>query len=360
MTGTSGTSVTPLRVAVVGAGAIGSLHARLVAESRRCELVGVADPSPAARELAQQLGSSWIADYVELLDAALLDAVIVAVPNKLHEAVALECLSRGLPVLLEKPIADTIEAAQRIVAASERWGVPVLVGHHRRHSPDMMAARRLVADGELGTIVAANGIWMAKKPDAYFEAAWRRQPGGGLFLINLIHEIDCLRYVMGNVASVQAIASNAVRGFEVEDTLAIALRFDGGALATIVMSDSTPASWFWDVASGQGASFPYEAGNCFYFGGTKASLAVPSMELRWHGASEDWRDPVLRKTEPIDRTDCYINQLEHFVDVARGGVEPRCTAREGFLTLATTLAAREAAAGGASVDVEGLLAAHPA
>ncbi|MDQ4501726.1 Gfo/Idh/MocA family oxidoreductase [Sinomonas sp. ASV322] len=351
--------MTPLRTALIGAGAIGAVHAQRIRASRDAELVGVADPSPASRALADDAGCAWSPDYVELLESHRPEAAIIAVPNALHEDVARECIGRGIPVLLEKPIADSIEAAARIAEASEATGVPVLVGHHRRHSPDMLTARRVVAEGELGRPVTANGMWMAKKPDDYFEAAWRREPGGGLFLINLIHEIDCLRYVFGNVATVQAMASNSVRGFDVEDTLALVLSFENGALATLVMTDSTPASWFWDVASGQGMAFPYEAGNSFWFGGTKASLAVPSMELRWHGPGEDWRDPVLRKTVPIERSDCYANQLRQFIAVARDGAEPLCTAREGLLTLATTIAAREAAETGAGVDVRQLLATVP-
>jgi len=90
-------------------------------------------------------------------------------------------------------------------------GVPLLVGHHRRHSPNIREARRLIQDGLLGEIVAVNGMWMFDKPDNYFEAEWRKKRGGGPLLINLIHEIDCLRFIIGEIERVQVIASNTNR-----------------------------------------------------------------------------------------------------------------------------------------------------
>ena len=346
--------MTNVRIALIGAGLIGKEHLRFITEERRCELVAIADPAPAAAVAAERAGTAYFAHHAAMLDAVNPDAVIVAVPNNLHEAAALACIERRIPVLVEKPLAETIAAAARIVAAAEASNVPVLVGHHRRHSPDMRTTRKLVRDGSLGDMVAASGMWMAKKPDDYFNAEWRRKPGGGPFLINLIHEIDCLRYVLGDVDTVQALATNSVRGFAVEDTAALVMQFRSGTLATFVISDAVPSPWFWDVASGQGAYFPYDHGNCFFFGGTRASLAVPTMEMRWHADRESWQDPILQKVVPTDRSNCYTNQLRHFVDVALGRAEPLCSARDGLMTLVTTLAASQAAATQKLVHVDDL------
>src|SRR4029077_20310972 len=164
---------------------------------------------------------------------------IVANPNALHRATALAAIARGIPTIVEKPIADTIPDARAIVEAAARANVPVLTGHHRRHNPIMQAARDFVASGALGRIVAVSGTWLHRKPDDYFDVTWRREAGGGPILINAIHDIDCLRMVVGEIEIVQAAASNGVRGFPVEDTAAAVLTFANGALGTFIVSDST-------------------------------------------------------------------------------------------------------------------------
>jgi predicted dehydrogenase len=83
------------------------------------------------------------------------------------------------------------------------------------------------------------GLWLLKKPDDYFNVAWRRERGGGPILINLVHDIDSLRFICGEIVEVQASTSNKVRGFGVEDTAALLLKFANGAIGTVTVSDAT-------------------------------------------------------------------------------------------------------------------------
>ena len=265
-------------------------------------------------------------------------------PNHLHVEAGLACIRRGIPSLVEKPVADTIPSARALVEASEAAGVAVLVGHHRRHSPDIRAARRAIRDGAVGDLVAVNGMWLADKPDSYFQAAWRRRAGGGPLLINLIHEIDVLRFVAGKIESVRAFASSAVRGFEVEDTASVALRFENGALGTFLISDAVASPFGWDVASGQAVYFPHQPGDCYWLGGRTGSLAVPSMTLWRHPeAGQSWQDPLVGARLELDGSRTYENQLEHFLAVVSGTAAPVVSARDGMLTLAATLAVDRAA-----------------
>jgi predicted dehydrogenase len=159
-------------------------------------------------------------------------------------------------VLIEKPIADSVDDAMRLIDAAERAKVAMLIGHHRRHSPILEKAREIVHEGALGRIVAVMGSAMFHKPDSYFsEAPWRREPGGGPILINMIHEVDDLRSVCGEIVEVQALASNAARGFEVEDAVAINLRFANGALGTFLLSDTAATARSWEQTSGENASY---------------------------------------------------------------------------------------------------------
>ncbi|MBV6760246.1 Gfo/Idh/MocA family protein [Rhodococcus opacus] len=347
--------MTAIRVALAGLGIIGRQHLRLVGESAEFELVGIADPSPDAATLAPG-DVPVFEDFRTMIAQTSPSAVIVATPNHTHGDIALHCLERGMPVLIEKPIAATLPEAAAIVEAVEGTGVPALIGHHRRHSPDMVAAREMVLGGELGDLVSVTGLWMTRKPDDYFSTAWRVGPGGGPVMINLIHEIDCLRFLVGEIDQVYAVTSNKARTLSVEDTAAVCIRFANGTVGTVTISDATPSPWLWDTASGQGAGFPYQHGDCYFLGGTTASVSLPSLRKYWHAPHEDWRQPLLSTTVRAGRADCYREQLDHFAQVVRGEVTPACSAEDGYRTLAATLAVSEAAASGVAVTIPDLTA----
>ena len=118
-------------------------------------------------------------------------------PNQLHRRGGLACIERKVPILVEKPIADSVAEALELIEAADEAGVPVLIGHHRRHNPIMRKAAAAIATaaraGDRG-----RGLWLSHKPDDYFDVAWRREAGGGPVLINAIHDIDCLRMLCGD------------------------------------------------------------------------------------------------------------------------------------------------------------------
>ena len=219
----------------------------------------------------------------------------------------------------------------------------------------MQAARDFVASGALGQVVAANGTWLHRKPDDYYDVTWRREKGGGPILINAIHDIDCLRMVVGEIESVQATASSTTRGFPVEDTAAAVLRFANGALGTFIVSDATASPWNWEATSRESAITPSELENCFIVAGTRGSLSIPQLQ-HWSYDKPDgaWADPLTRRTLPVRHADPYPRQLHHFARVIRGEEKPVIDAAEGARTLAATLAIAESAKTGRPVEVSGL------
>ena len=346
-----------LKVVVIGAGLIGREHCQLISDNPRVSLAGIADPTPQAEQFANQIKAPYFTDYEKMLDEVRPDGAIIALPNTLHTQAGHSCLIRKIPSLIEKPIADTIEAAKTLAEASEASGIPILVGHHRRHSPDIREARRIVQAGELGDLVAVNGMWLSDKPDDYFNAEWRRKPGGGPLLINLIHEIDCLRFIVGEIADIRAFSSNATRGFEVADTLSIAMRFENGALGSFVLSDAVASPYTWEITSGQALYFPHQPEDCYHFGGRTASLAVPSMNIWRHdGQGKNWQDPFIRQHMPLDGSRTYQNQMEHFLNVITGAEPPVINARDAMITLAATLAVDKAAREDRTVSVGEMIA----
>lgn len=288
-----------MRIALRGAGLIGREHATLILAHPETELAGLADPSPAGRAYAAELGVPHFDEYADPLDATRPDGAIIALPNQIHTPAALACIERGVACLVEKPVSDTIPNARRIAEASEAAGVPVLVGHHRRHSPDIRAAKQAITAGELGQVVAVSGMTLFDKPDGYFEADWRRQRGGGPLLINLIHDIDAVRHLVGEIESVRAMTSSAIRGFEVEDTASLAIRFENGALGSFVISDAAVSPWAWEYTSGQALYHPTQPGACLFISGRAGALSVSELYLWRHAEpGQHWQHPLVREHRP--------------------------------------------------------------
>ena len=234
--------------------------------------------------------------------------------------------------------------------------MPVLTGHHRRHNPIMQAARDFVASGALGKVVAANGTWLHRKPDDYFDVTWRREAGGGPILINAIHDIDCLRMVVGEIESVQATASSKTRGFPVEDTAAAVLTICERRARHVHRQrcDREPVELGGDLArkrdharasSRTASSSPARA----------AASSIPQLQ-HWSYDKPDgaWADPLTRRTLPVRHADPYPRQLHHFARVIRGEEKPVIDAAEGARTLAATLAIAESAKTGRPVEVSAL------
>ena len=338
-----------LRIAVLGAGYMGTKHMQYLAASADCRLAALVDPDPAAERAAREHGARRYRDVAALLADEPIDGAIVAAPTGLHEEVGLRCIDAGVPALIEKPICATVESAERLNRAAEQAGVPLLVGHHRRYNPAAAAAKRLLDAGALGRLVGISAIWCMCKPDSYYAAAWRRQPGGGPVLTNLIHEIDLLRYLAGDIIEVAGFTANAVRGFATEDSAALTLRFAGGALASVVISDCAPSPWSWEQASGESPQFPANEQNPIRFFGTDAALEFPRLTVWRYRGAKSWTSPLDAAELRVPGGDAFALQLDHFAAVIRDGAAPIVSGREGQRTLAATLALLEAARTGRSV-----------
>ena len=344
-----------LRIAVAGAGYIGQAHIGVVRRSADCTLAAVVDPSPAAKAHADAAGVPLYASLAQLFALDRPDGVILATPNALHVPQALECIAAGVPILLEKPVAATLAEGERLLQAQSGSAAKVLVGHHRAHSPILAKAKQVVDSGQLGRLVAVMGSATFLKPDHYFaEAPWRREPGAGPILLNMIHEVHSLRLLCGEIAAVQAIASNAVRGFAVEDTVSINLRFASGVLGSFLLSDTAACPRSWEQTSQENPAYPSCADeDCYVITGTNGSLSVPTMRLKTYARAQDrsWWKPFEEGRVGMVRDDPLMRQLEHFVAVIRGQAQPLVSVRDGLANLRVTEAIVAAARSGATVEL---------
>lgn len=347
-----------LRIAVAGAGLIGKRHIEFIEKSGECTLSAIVDPAPGAVELARARNVPLYPSLATLIAKDKPDGVVLATPNQLHVEHALECIAARVPTLVEKPIAHTLQGGIRLCEAAEAVGVPVLVGHHRRHSAIIAKAVEVVRSGRLGKIVAFMGsaLFYKAESEGYYDGAnaWRRQPGGGPILLNMIHEVDNMRALCGEIASVQAYSSNATREFPVEDTAAIALRFASGALGSFILSDTAASDRSWEHTSGEDPRYTKahtDEDDCYIVAGTNGSLAIPTMRLQRFLRDEDrsWHKGFDKSVVHLEPADPLERQIAHFVDVIRGTAKPIVTARDGLQNLRVVDAIVEAARTGRAV-----------
>jgi predicted dehydrogenase len=319
----------PVKLAVVGAGLIGQRHIAAIAQAASVELVGVVEPNGVTG-----ISVPCFASLTELFDAASVDGVILSTPTPLHVSGAMDCVKRGVPVLIEKPLATSSTEAAVLTKTAQTASVPILVGHHRRHNPLIQQAAAMIKNGAIGDVRAAQATCWFYKPDDYFDVApWRKQSGAGPISVNLVHDVDLMRLFCGEVVTVQAQLAPSVRGYENEDLAAAVLRFESGAISTITVSDSVVSPWSWELTSQENPSYPCTGQSCYQIGGSNGSLSLPDMRIWQHQDKKSWWSPMSATNTPQEQSDPLVNQITHFCEVIRGTVEPLVSAQEGLRTL---------------------------
>jgi UDP-N-acetylglucosamine 3-dehydrogenase len=217
-----------LRFGIVGSGVMGSNHARVLAELPGIELVAIADPDAAvAGKIAGLLGCKAVADHKSLL-ALGLDAVIIAAPTHLHHEIALDCIEAGVDILVEKPIAPSVEEGRAIVAAARRKGVKLMVGHVERFNPTVQAIKQAISSQEILSIAITR---VGPFPP--------RMSNVGVVTDLAVHDIDLIRwFTESEIVEVQPQLTRAIA--EREDIALLQFRTASGVLAHINTNWLTP------------------------------------------------------------------------------------------------------------------------
>lgn len=318
------------RILVLGGGLIGARHLQAVAAHPACELVGLVDPNP---DCTCDPAVRRFADLSEV--SQTVDGVIIATPTALHAAQGVEAAKRGWHMLIEKPVAGDLAGAQALRDAVSAAGVGSLVGHHRRYHLTIRRLREMIAQGLVGEVVTVSLIWAMRKPDAYFEGNWRTA-GGSPVMINLVHDIDILRHVIGEIADVAALRGRDLRKSGRIESGAVALGFENGATGTIAFADTTPSPWGFEAGTGENPNIGATGQDMMWITGTKGSISFPSL-TRWSGAS-DWSQAASPGREAIveDGKAPLMRQLEHFIEVMEGA-KPLIDVADATRTLAVAL-----------------------
>jgi myo-inositol 2-dehydrogenase / D-chiro-inositol 1-dehydrogenase len=225
-----------VRAGLVGAGAVGTRHARTLAGFDDVELVGICDPARSnAGSLARELGVPAVPDLAGLLRAAP-DAVWLCVPPFAHGELELSVVRAGVPFFVEKPLAADPSVARRVVAAVAAAGLPTATGYHWRYLDTVHRARRALQRRRVRLVAAR---WWGTTPPA---AWWRRTDlSGGQVVEQATHVLDLARVFAGEVSEVMgATAASSMSDRDVPDATAAVLRFGSGAVGTVSTSCVLP------------------------------------------------------------------------------------------------------------------------
>lgn len=324
-----------MKFLVIGPGLIGRQHIQLILDHEECTVEAIVALHPEKhKNYTNELNIKVYGSLDDAFDNHEFDAAIVSSPNEKHYEHAIQCIDRDIPVLVEKPLTDTLERAESLEFYANKKNIPILVGHHRTYSSFIPIAKQIIQSREFGRLVSVQGSAQFYKPKHYFtEGVWRTKKGGGPILINLIHEIGIMRELCGEIRKVFAISSNDVRDFEVEDTVAITLEFQNSCLGTFILSDCSASTKSWEMTSGENPAYPhYPEDACYHITGTNGSLDFPSMNLTYYKDKNNasWWEPFEHKKIEVQAENPLRSQLEHFVSVIKGESSPIVCALSGY------------------------------
>ncbi len=314
------------RLVVMGGGLIGRRHIERIQAHPQASVAALVDPDPS---VAHGLDVPRVSTLEEV--AGDIDGIIVATPTDLHADHTLQANALGWPALIEKPVAHSLDAADAIIAKAK---VPVLIGHHRRHHPKAQALTRMLEQGAIGQPITASLIWAMRKPDAYFEGNWRTA-GGSPVMINLVHDLDLIRYWFGEITDISALPGPSIRGTNRVEAGAALLRCASGTCVTISFADNAPSPWGFEAGTGENPNIGTTGEDMMWITGTTGGISFPSLRqwtgLDWSEAATASNGPKTPNTAPLDA------QLDHFLEVIGSKAAPLCTLQDGRAALAAAL-----------------------
>lgn len=325
-------------IGYIGAGGMGRSQARAFSQLEDCRLVAVADPSVASLEKFREAHPQVKAyeDHRALLEDASVDAVVVAVPTGMHEALVLEVLASGRPVLVEKPMARTVEQCKRMIEASERANKLLMVAHCRRFDNDWGTLAKAYRDGLLGEPVLWRHVMARPGPGGWFRDD---ELGGGPLMDGAIHNQDFANHLFGEPESVAGSAIKFDPACTGIDTGSVIVRYRNGCQLLL--------SWSWAV-HGRALHDVLGAKGSFVFG-PPADQAVPEGCGGHTLIEPDGSEHLLTFERQPEK---LVNQARHFLDCIAGRAVCASPGTEAIKAVAVAEAALGAARTGSVCDVD--------
>ena len=310
------------RVAVIGAGAMGRNHLRVLHDLDGADLVALADADEgAAQKAARRFGVPAYVDHRQLLDAVKPHAVVVAVPTALHREVVLDAISRGVHVLVEKPIASTVEEGRELMLSAQEAGVLLAVGHIERYNPAIVELHRRLRAGELGRVFKMHARRLGPFPPRVRDV--------GVVIDLATHDVDIMRWLSGS--EVRRVYAETARQIHTdhEDLVSGVLRFEDGVIGVLDINWLTPTKIRELMITGERGMFHvnYLTQDLFFYENNYAKTDWDALS-NISGVSEG--DMVRLR---IDKSEPLRIELESFLRAASGEGAHIVSAEDGIAAL---------------------------
>ena len=336
-----------LKTGIIGCGKVGGIHAAALAGLKGSELTAVCDSDPArAREFGRTYGAKPYSEVGEMLAGANLDVVNVCTPHPLHRESAVMAAKAGVHVLVEKPLASSLEDCDAILDAARDGGVRLGTMSQRRYYEPARRVRQAIDEGKIGDPILGTVTVLGWRDQEYYQSdPWRgtwEGEGGGVLVNQAVHQLDLLQWFMGPVAELSGHWSNLSHPYiEVEDTATASIRFQSGGLGSIVASNSQNPVLFSHVHihGSNGASLGVQTDGSATFIAGISEISEPAVLDMWTvpGDEEKWREwneedaAIFRSHEPT--TYYHSLQIEDFLDAVVNDREPAVTGRDGRMSV---------------------------
>ena len=308
-----------VNVAVIGTGSMGKNHARVYSEIGNVDLVAVCDSNEeTAKEIANKYNINYYRDYKEMLKKEKIDAVSVCVPTKLHKQVAMEIMKNKINVLVEKPIATTIEEAKEMIGEAEKNNVKLMIGHIERFNPVVIELKKRIENNELGNILKVHCERLSLFPQRIIDV--------GVVVDLAIHEIDILRYLINS--KIKRVYAETAQRFHSshEDLLIGTIRFNNGVLGVINTNWLTPRKVREIKVTGEKGMFVanYLTQELYFYEKEFAAKYVDYNEAFIKGKEGKKIKIDVKNAEPLK------NELIAFIDCIKDNSEPKVTGKDGL------------------------------
>lgn len=341
------------RLAVIGCGAIGRVHARAISKLENAQLVAVSDlKEENSAELAKDFGCNAYTDYRKMFQNEKIDIACVCTPSGTRIEICEAAAEHHVNLLVEKPLDINNERVDKIIDICRTAGVKLGCVFQLRFLPVFQSLKQAEQDGKFGKLIMGNaGTICYRSAEYYQNGGWRgtiAQDGGGALMNQGIHALDLLRWVMGDVKSVFAYQDHLTHDIEVEDTLVAGLEFQSGAMGTVVASTSVY----------------YGINKKLEFFGTDGSVIINDTEpTMWKFHNQQDSDIGLPKgeqpahkslspTSPLVEDDwAHQQQIADMIEAVRDGREPAVSGAEGRKTVQLALAIYESARTGKRITI---------
>ena len=337
--------MTKLRTGVVGCGKVTHTHAQILSQIKGSEFVAAYSRSAEkARAFAGHYGAVGYNDLEAMLKK--VDAVIVCTPHPFHAAPAVLALEAGVHVLVEKPLASSLQDCDAMIAAAEAGGCKLATVSQRRWYAPVLRVKRAIEKGLIGTPVLGMVTMLGWRDEPYYHSdPWRgswKMEGGGVLVNQAPHQLDLLLWFMGPIQELFGCWANLNHPYiEVEDTAVAVVRFTNGGLGNIVVSNSQKPGLYGKVHvhGDNGASVGVQTdGGAMFIAGVSPILEPPVNDL-WtlpgeESMLEKWKQEDTEFFQIVDAASYYHHlQIEDFLNAILEDKQPMVTGEEGRKTV---------------------------